>query len=237
MSDIPPCQTLYINNLNEKIKKAPLKKALYEAFSQFGRILEIVTTRGEKMRGQAWICFESVEAATNAMAKFQGNSEKNNSTAAFLLVNSLVSLLLSELSGHPFFDKPMRVSYAKAKSDIVAKKDGSYRPREKNAYAAAPAPAPMETTAAPQRITAPDASAPPSNILFAQNLPADCTAAALSMLFTVHVGFKEVRMIPGKPGIAFIEFDEETRASTAMQALNGFRLTPTDAMTLTYAKR
>jgi len=223
MSDIPPCQTLYINNLNEKIKKAPLKKALYEAFSQFGRILEIVTTRGE--------------AATNAMAKFQGNSEKNNSTAAFLLVNSLVSLLLSELSGHPFFDKPMRVSYAKAKSDIVAKKDGSYRPREKNAYAAAPAPAPMETTAAPQRIAAPDASAPPSNILFAQNLPADCTAAALSMLFTVHVGFKEVRMIPGKPGIAFIEFDEETRASTAMQALNGFRLTPTDAMTLTYAKR
>jgi len=72
MSDIPPCQTLYINNLNEKIKKAPLKKALYEAFSQFGRILEIVTTRGEKMRGQAWICFESVAAATNAMAKFQG---------------------------------------------------------------------------------------------------------------------------------------------------------------------
>ena len=72
MTDVPPCQTQYINNLNEKVKKAPLKKALYEAFSQFGRVLEIVTTRGEKMRGQAWICFESVEAATNAMAKFQG---------------------------------------------------------------------------------------------------------------------------------------------------------------------
>jgi RNA recognition motif-containing protein len=132
----------------------------------------------------------------------------------------------------------MRVSYAKAKSDIVSKKDGSFRPREKNAYAAAPAPTPMETTtAAPPRIAAPDASAPPSNILFAQNLPVDCTAAALSMLFTVHAGFTEVRMIPGKPGIAFVEFDDEARAATAMQSLNGFRLTPTDAMVLSYAKR
>jgi len=31
--DIPPSQTLYINNLNEKIKKNALKKALYIAFS------------------------------------------------------------------------------------------------------------------------------------------------------------------------------------------------------------
>lgn len=198
--------------MNEKVKKAPLKKALYEAFSQFGRIQEIVTTRGEKMRGQAWVCFDSVEAATNAMAKFQG---------------------------HPFFDKPMRISYAKAKSDIVAKKDGTYRPREKKAMAAAAAPTPMvmAAAAAPPTFAAPDASAPPSNILFAQNLPVDCTAAALSMLFTVHAGFKEVRMIPGKPGIAFVEFDDEARAATAMQSLNGFRLTPTDVMALSFGKR
>lgn len=77
----------------------------------------------------------------------------------------------------------------------------------------------------------------PSSILFAQNLPEDCTDAALSMLFKVHSGFREVRMVPGKAGIAFIEFDDELRATTALQSLNGFKLTPTDMMALSYAKR
>jgi len=77
----------------------------------------------------------------------------------------------------------------------------------------------------------------PSPILFAQSLPVDCTAEALSYLFKVHNGFKEVRMVPGKAGIAFIEFDDETKATTALQSLNGFKLTPTDSMALSYAKR
>jgi U2 small nuclear ribonucleoprotein B'' len=77
----------------------------------------------------------------------------------------------------------------------------------------------------------------PSSILFAQNLPADCTAEALGYLFKVHVGFKEVRMVPGKAGIAFIEFDDEIKATTALQSLNGFKLTPTDSMSLSFAKR
>ena len=53
----------------------------------------------------------------------------------------------------------------------------------------------------------------------------------------VHAGFKEVRMVPGKVGIAFIEFDDEHKATTALQSLNGFKLTPTDTMALSYAKR
>ncbi len=77
----------------------------------------------------------------------------------------------------------------------------------------------------------------PSNILFATNLPADCTDAALAVLFQVHAGFREVRMVPGKSGIAFVEFDDEYKATTALQSLNGFKLTPTDIMALSYAKR
>jgi hypothetical protein len=57
------------------------------------------------------------------------------------------------------------------------------------------------------------------------------------MLFRVHIGFKEVRMVPGKPGIAFIEFENEYQATTALQSLNGFKLTPTDFMALSYSKK
>ena len=77
----------------------------------------------------------------------------------------------------------------------------------------------------------------PPNILFAQNLPSDCGDTALSVLFKMYAGFKEVRMIPGKEGIAFIEFEDEHRATVALSALNGFKLTRTDAMSLSYAKR
>jgi hypothetical protein len=50
--DVPPNQTIYINNLNEKIKKDALKSALYACFSQFGKIMDVVAMRDVRLRGQ-----------------------------------------------------------------------------------------------------------------------------------------------------------------------------------------
>ena len=47
-----PNQTIYINNLNEKLKKDVLKKSLYMLFSEFGKILEINISKANKLRGQ-----------------------------------------------------------------------------------------------------------------------------------------------------------------------------------------
>jgi U2 small nuclear ribonucleoprotein B'' len=47
-----PNNTIYINNINEKINKNVLKKLLYMLFSQYGRVLQIVACKGIKMRGQ-----------------------------------------------------------------------------------------------------------------------------------------------------------------------------------------
>jgi U2 small nuclear ribonucleoprotein B'' len=49
-------------------------------------------------------------------------------------------------------------------------------------------------------------------------------------------GFKEVRMIPSK-AVAFIEFDNEATSTIAMQALNNYRLSETNFLALSYAKR
>ena len=70
--DVAPNQTLYVNNLNEKIKKEKLKNYLYMLFSQFGQIIDIVAMRAEKLRGQAWIVFGDTGTATNAMRQMQG---------------------------------------------------------------------------------------------------------------------------------------------------------------------
>ena len=70
-SSIPPSQTLYIQNLSEKVKKAPMKKALYGAFSPFGKVLDIVHIRSDTLRGQAWVVFGDVASSTTAMAQMQ----------------------------------------------------------------------------------------------------------------------------------------------------------------------
>merc|ERR550514_550164 len=100
----PPNQTLYVNNLNDKINVETLKKSLREVFAAFGGIIDIIAMKSLKRRGQAWIIFKEMSSATNA---------------------------LKSLQGFPFYNKPMRIAYAKTKSDVVAKADGSYVERPK----------------------------------------------------------------------------------------------------------
>jgi len=83
----------------------------------------------------------------------------------------------------------------------------------------------------------PTADAPqqqPTHILFADKLPSECNEMMLAMLFRQYAGFKEVR-IP-RAGLAFVEFDNEPHASLALERLNGFKLTTTDELKLTYGK-
>ena len=50
-------------------------------------------------------------------------------------------------------------------------------------------------------------------------------------------GFKEVRLVPGRHDIAFVEFENETQSGAAKSALQGFKITPTHAMKITFAKK
>jgi len=97
-----PNQTLYVNNLNEKVKKEELKKSLYHVFSQFGNIIDIFAAKTLKVRGQAWIVFDDLNGATKAVREMQNFN---------------------------FYGKPMRVGYAKSKSDVISKADGTFKAR------------------------------------------------------------------------------------------------------------
>ncbi|XP_073292136.1 U1 small nuclear ribonucleoprotein A [Primulina huaijiensis] len=235
-TEIQPNMTIYINNLNEKTKLDELKKSLLAVFSQFGKILEVLAFKTLKHKGQAWVVFEEVSSAANAHRQMQG---------------------------FPFYDKPMRIQYAKTKSDIIAKADGTFMPREKKrkhddrgrkkkdqtdanqasmglnpayagAYGAAP---PLSQIPFAGARAVPEAPAPPNNILFIQNLPPQTTSMMLQMLFSQCPGFKEVRMVEAKPGIAFVEYENEMQSTVAMQGLQGFKITEDNPMLITYAKK
>jgi len=51
---------------------AELKKSLHAVFSQFGKILEVQAFKTLKHKGQAWVVFEGVSSATNALRQMQG---------------------------------------------------------------------------------------------------------------------------------------------------------------------
>ncbi|KAM8842036.1 U2 small nuclear ribonucleoprotein B'' [Synchiropus picturatus] len=216
--DIRPNHTIYINNINDKVKKEELKRSLYALFSQFGQVIDIVALKTMPMRGQAFVVFKELAAATNA---------------------------LRQLQGFPFYNKPMRIQYAKTDSDVISKMKGAYSDKEKKkekkkkaqetAINAAKKPVVAPVPVMTPVVQVPDN--PPNCILFLNNLPEETNEMMLSMLFNQFPGFKEVRLVPGKHDIAFVEFDSEMQAGVAKDALQGFRITATCAMKITYAKK
>ena len=53
--EIVPSNTIYVNNINEKVKKNVLKRMLSMVFSQYGKVIQIVACKGLKLRGQVEI--------------------------------------------------------------------------------------------------------------------------------------------------------------------------------------
>lgn len=126
-----PNQTLYIRNLNQKINRDDLKRALYMLFSTYGPVLDIVSCRvsakGQQMRGQAHVCFRDIQTSTQAMRSLQG---------------------------FEIFGKEMSIQYARGTSDIIPKLRGTFEPPT------APAPATEATEVQKSIFNAPPSSIP-----------------------------------------------------------------------------
>ncbi|KAF9582506.1 hypothetical protein BGW38_000123 [Lunasporangiospora selenospora] len=94
---IDPNQTIYVRNLNEKVKKDELKRSLYCLFSAYGKVISIVACKTQRDRGQAFIAFSDIVSATMALRGLQGFS---------------------------FYGKSLEIQYAKTKSHAIAKLEG-----------------------------------------------------------------------------------------------------------------
>lgn len=195
------------------------QRLLYALFGQFGRVIDVVHMKREELRGRAWVVFEDVASAANA---------------------------LRNLQDFPFFGKPLKLNYAKTKSDAVAKIDGSWRKdgrTRKIRYGQDGDDASMDIgtqTAASTRAKSHGASqdiGDPNNTLFVEDLPDGTTEAMLKVLFSQFPGYTESRLVPGKPGIAFVDFGSTQQARVAITGLQGFQITPENKIKLSYAKK
>ena len=149
---------------------------------------------------------------------------------------------------HPHLTPPrpapsQRITLAKTKSDAAAKLDGSFQEEEaearrqlrRDAWEARKAAAP---SGAPARAPSAAAAAASTNsILFVENLPTEANESMLLLVFQRFPGLKEVRLVPQRPGIAFVEYDNEDGAAAALAGLQGFKLATDKPMQLSYSKQ
>ncbi|KAI5457224.1 hypothetical protein BGZ63DRAFT_85502 [Mariannaea sp. PMI_226] len=231
MATETPISTVYVQNLEERVKLETLEGALRTVFSEFGNVVEIVAKKNLKAKGQAFIVFDNPESARSA---------------------------IEEVQGFDLFDKPMRLELARTRSDKTvllnctavefdahkrhrqAEKDKrkalevaeEQRQHNKRTVGSASDSRPtkaarssgLKSTSATTAAVVPDEYLPPNKILFVQNLPEEYDIDALSGVFGRFDGFKEVRLVPGRRGIAFVEYETEQGAITAKENTTGMTL-------------
>lgn len=240
--------SVYVQNLEERVKPEPLTEALEAIFEEFGEIDQIIVKKNIRAKGQAFIAFVDPKDAQAAV---------------------------DELNGFELFDKPMRLAMAKSRSDKTVERNGTsdellthkaQRTAEKGAlkslssrlmrktdiYAEkrqameaaeeqrnlkrggianadtrpnkAIRSAGLKSTSVQNPAVVPDEYLPPNKILFLQNLPEGDDVEGLTAIFGRFEGFREVRLVPGRAGIAFVEYDAEQGAIAAKENTAGMTL-------------
>ncbi|KDR83794.1 hypothetical protein GALMADRAFT_236179 [Galerina marginata CBS 339.88] len=247
-----PNTTLYIKNLNDKVNKEELKIQLYALFTTYGKIIDIIASKSEKMRGQAFLVFTDLAGATSAMRACEGMV---------------------------FYDKPLHIDYAKSKSYATLRvEDPDFVPptaanasaivtqngkRQRDTDAGdserqakrekaddsdeemeiddeEETPAKKDTSAVP--ISVPTQVQQPSLRLLCTNLPQEVTDDVLSVLFQQYKGFQRTH-VTWSPALnpagirvkmAQVFFESPELATTAKEALDGFTLKKGWQMSVVY---
>ncbi len=61
--------------------------------------------------------------------------------------------------------------------------------------------------------------------------------ATIYLLIFRFPGLKEVRLVPNRHDIAFVEFQDESQSISAKDTLQNFKITPNQAMHVSFAKK
>ncbi|KAG9035948.1 hypothetical protein FRB95_010156 [Tulasnella sp. JGI-2019a] len=253
MSSIAPNTALYIRNLNDKVKKEELRKQLYSLFTPYGKVISIVAMKGAKMKGQAFVVFRDLAGATTAMRSLDGEVfyekamhieyAKTQSHATMKLENpDFVPPKLLKISKDQQAAGSSKVTVSHAQVDNDKKRgrdeemaDGEAAKRQKDDED-------MEMDEEPSA-AGPAPTTNPSNVanstLRCENLPVEVTDDVLGVLFQQYPGFQSAHVSPvlgaNKSKTANVRYEQVNQATTAKDALDGFKLKKGWLMKVTYA--
>lgn len=241
-----PIETLYLRNLNEKISINKLKAKLQSLFSTYGAITQITAHKNLKMKGQAFITYESIENAQNALNKLQN----------FIIFEKPVHIQYSRSNSDNLYKqkaeegqdteqiieikqrkekKIEREQLKKKRTNIEVDNTGKADSTLHHTKSSTPATFEPET----KRVKIEDwKSLPPNSVLLIQNLPSTTTKESLDTVFESTKGFINIRFVKIR-NLAFIEFDNEALSTEVLETFDANLLSEKFSLEtiLTYAKK
>lgn len=199
--------SVYVKNLEERIKPADLREGLTEIFSEYGTIIDIVAKTNLKAKGQAFIVFEDVESAAKAIEEVQGfEIFGKEMDLDFARTRSDATVLKEEGDAGLERFKRGRLAEKERKQAVEVQMSKLKRPAATQQVPERPSKAVkgagLKAAGGNSAAVIPDEYLPPNKILFLRELPLEYDVEGLSRIFSRFEGFREVRMVPGRPGIA-----------------------------------
>lgn len=193
-------------------------------FEKYGTVIDVHAIKHYKTRGQAWVIFDSVENAATA---------------------------IDTLNGYIYRGRAFQCNFARNKSDAVAKADGTFVEKDKKrkrndgmeleggGSSSSGGGGGSSGSASQKHVRAPpkhEEKVAPHRILFARELPEECTKQMLDSVFSAMVGFKEIRFLANR-NVAFVEFVDIKSAGASLSMLKHHKLLPGHTLRLNFAKQ
>lgn len=223
-----PVTTVYARNLEERIKLPALTEALTEIFSEYGTILEIVAKANLRAKGQAFIVFDNPDSAAKAIEEING-FELFGKEMDLSFARSRSDATVHQQEGDTGLERFKRSRLAEkerkqAQTQTEVKGVKRVAEEEKGRTSKVVKGTGLKSSNANSSAVIPDEYLPPNKILFLRDIPDSYDADGLSRIFSRFDGFKEVRLVPGRKGIAFVEYEAESGAISAKEATSGMQL-------------
>ena len=216
-----------------------------EVFTEYGNIVDLVAKTNLKAKGQAFVVFGNEESATRAISEIQGfELFEKPMILDYARTKSDATVARDGNTQHLESHKRRRLAEKERKQASEAV-DASKKIKR-------PADVAVETSSRPIKAirgaglkssnpaagaVVPEEYLPPNRILFIQNLPDEYDMDSLTRIFGQFEGFREVRLVPGRNGIAFVEYDAESGAISAKERTAGMQLGEGKAMKVVYQRK
>ena len=213
-----------------------MKTALSEIFSEYGTIIDLVAKTNLKAKGQAFVVFDKSDSAARAIEEINGfelfdkpmqlDYARTRSDATVLKEDGEQGL--EKWKRSRLAEKERRQALEATQQKMLKRPAPAAEAAAGGGLAARPIKtakgAGLKPSGANAAAIIPDEYLPPNKTLFLRDLPDSYDADGLSRIFSRFEGFKEVRMVPGRKHIAFVEYEAEAGAISAKEATAGMQL-------------
>lgn len=226
--DAAPNETVYVQNLNERVPVSRLKEALRDACAGEA-VVDVVAKCSLALRGQAFVVCASRQAAGAVLARLN---------TLRLFGKTVVAAPARFRSNGPATADGTLAAEVRAREADKAARAGIVRPTRRQVLAqmasgvsySAPPAAPPNRPFAHHDGGRDDRhgarrGAPPvpgaNRVLFVTGVRPGTDEGALRSVFGRHAGLVDVRTVSARPDVAFVEYASEAQASVALAAANG----------------